>query len=494
MIYSINKFILHAIILSCFLNADIGHNNVVYEGKAGNIPLRVFVQLPGVVPGLADISIRVFADGVNKVTIQPQKQDKDRKSKSPPPDVAEPVQGETNLFSAQLWLMDFGSYNLDIKIYQGQRVERTSIPVNSIATKVAVMNQATSSVLWVLLGVLFFGGINIIRVGYKDSTEPPGTEPGQTKRKRSYIVTAITLLFFSAIIYGGKNWWDKIDLAYQQNIFQSLENKVDILNNGQADHISIEIVDELWVQGRIADLIPDHGKIMHMYIISDTYEQLAHIHPTRTDDRNVFIVKMPPFENGTYHLYMDITHETGFSHTMTNTFTYNTENTIYDPTILTVERDPDDSWMLNTIEDRITWKGNQPAYNAGDDIALQFKVSNNGTPVVLEPYINMGGHAALLKKDRSVFVHLHPIGTISMASQEMFQENYTQGVLDREDICFFGFADDSTGNYFNSNTSPNGEVNFPAIKLGTPGNYAIWVQVKSAGEVITQKFDFEVIL
>ena len=134
------------------------------------------------------------------------------------------------------------------------------------------------------------------------------------------------------------------------------------------------------------------------------------------------------------------------------------------------------------------------SYNAGDDIALHFKVSNNGKPLVLEPYINMGGHAALLKKDRSVFVHLHPIGTISMASQEMFQENYNQGVLDQEDICFFGFADDSTGNYFNSNTSPNGEVNFPAIKLGTPGNYAIWVQVKSAGEVITQKFDFEVTL
>ena len=150
--------------------------------------------------------------------------------------------------------------------------------------------------------------------------------------------------------------------------------------------------------------------------------------------------------------------------------------------------------MLNTNEDRITWKGKQPAYNAGDDIALQFKVSNNGTPAVLEPYISMGGHAALLKNDRSVFVHLHPIGTISMASQEMFQKNYTQSVLDREDICFFGFSDDSTGNYFNSNTSPNGEVNFPAIKLGTPGNYAIWVQVKSAGEVITQKFDFEVIL
>ena len=93
MIGTLNKFILRSIIISCFLNADIGHNNVVYEGKAGDIPLRVFVQLPGVVPGLSDISVKVFADGVNKVTVQPQKQDRDRKSKSPPPDVAKPVQG-----------------------------------------------------------------------------------------------------------------------------------------------------------------------------------------------------------------------------------------------------------------------------------------------------------------------------------------------------------------------------------------------------------------
>ena len=41
--------------LISILHADIGHNNVVYEGKAGDIPIRVFVTLPGVVPGLADI-------------------------------------------------------------------------------------------------------------------------------------------------------------------------------------------------------------------------------------------------------------------------------------------------------------------------------------------------------------------------------------------------------------------------------------------------------
>ena len=89
---------------------------------------------------------------------------------------------------------------------------------------------------------------------------------------------------------------------------------------------------------------------------------------------------------------------------------------------------------------------------------------------------------------------MHPIGTISMASKEIFEEEYNQGILGQEEICFYGFADDSTENYFNNNLSQNGEVNFPSIKLGKTGSYAIWVQVKSEGEVITQKFDFEVIL
>ena len=140
----IRKFLSTLFFLFSILHADIGHNNVVYEGMAGEIPIRVFIKLPGVVPGLADVSIKVFADNINKVTIQPNKKDKDRKSKSPPADIAEPIKGEKNMFSAQLWLMDFGSYSLDVRLYENQNVHRSSIPVNSIASKVIGMNQGTS--------------------------------------------------------------------------------------------------------------------------------------------------------------------------------------------------------------------------------------------------------------------------------------------------------------------------------------------------------------
>ena len=478
--------------LLSFLHADIGHNNVVFEGKAGDIPIRVFVKLPGVVPGLADISIKVLADDIQKVTVQPNKKDKDRKSKSPPPDIANPIKGEKNIFSSQLWLMDYGSYSLDIRLYQDQIVHRVSIPVNSISSRVLEMNQGTTILLSALLSLLFFGAINIIRIAYKDSTQPPGDHPTHGKIIKSYMVTGVSLIILSAILYSGNSWWKTIDTAYQNNIFQTLENKVEILDNGKEKFLSIEIVDELWKQSRMTDIIPDHGKIMHIYLISEDYESLAHLHPSRTDNNDIFIVKMPPLDFGKYSLFMDITHETGFSHTMINNIVYTKEN-VFSNSIKNIERDKDDSWILNSNENRITWKNQKHSYKSGDNIDLEFQVMKNGEPAVLEPYISMGGHAALLKKDQTVFVHIHPIGTISMASQEMFQENYIQSIVDQEDICFFGFVNDSTDNYFN-NTSPNGKISFPAINLENAGEYGLWVQVKSAGEVITQKFDFEITL
>ena len=53
----IKAYIFSLFFLLSILHGDIGHNNVVYEGKAGDIPIRVFVKLPGVVPGLSLIHI-----------------------------------------------------------------------------------------------------------------------------------------------------------------------------------------------------------------------------------------------------------------------------------------------------------------------------------------------------------------------------------------------------------------------------------------------------
>ena len=44
------------------VRAHIGSNDVFFEGTAGKYPVRVNVKMPGVIPGRAEISVRVTDD------------------------------------------------------------------------------------------------------------------------------------------------------------------------------------------------------------------------------------------------------------------------------------------------------------------------------------------------------------------------------------------------------------------------------------------------
>ena len=127
-------------------------------------------------------------------------------------------------------------------------------------------------------------------------------------------------------------------------------------------------------------------------------------------------------------------------------------------------------------------------FNINEDNNLTFQTQNLiGRPTVIEPYIQMGGHGAILKNDHSIFIHIHPIGTISMASQELYNQN---DEIESSGICYFGSPDDSLKIYLEDEKSI---LNFPPINLEQPGDYIMWIQAKSMGEIITQKFDFTVL-
>ena len=51
--------------------AHVGSPNIFFEGDAGAYPVRVMIRPPRVVPGLAEISVRVKTNGVSKVSVLP---------------------------------------------------------------------------------------------------------------------------------------------------------------------------------------------------------------------------------------------------------------------------------------------------------------------------------------------------------------------------------------------------------------------------------------
>src|SRR5262249_35861169 len=116
-------------------------------------------------------------------------------------------------------------------------------------------------------------------------------------------------------------------------------------------------------------------------------------------------------------------------------------------------------------------------FRAGRLDSLRFAVDGpDGAPAALEPYMGMLAHAAILREDGSVFVHLHPVGTVPMAAQEAFLRRIG------------GAAAMDHG----AHAQGEGGVSFP-YAFPKPGPYRLFVQVKRAGRVLTGTFAVPVV-
>jgi hypothetical protein len=120
---------------------------------------------------------------------------------------------------------------------------------------------------------------------------------------------------------------------------------------------------------------------------------------------------------------------------------------------------------------------------AGEDVSLEFAAQDqSGQPVEIEPYMGMLGHAALRRSDGSVFAHLHPVGTISMAAQDYFTAQASRET---------GQAAPMDHSMHLHHAGAGNTISFPYL-FPQPGAYRMWVQTKVAGEVVTGVFDLEV--
>ncbi|MCU1279998.1 MAG: hypothetical protein JWM53_3544, partial [bacterium] len=102
---------------------------------------------------------------------------------------------------------------------------------------------------------------------------------------------------------------------------------------------------------------------------------------------------------------------------------------------------------------------------------FRFRVEDaGGVAQPLEPYMGMMGHAAFVRSDGSTFAHVHPSGSVPMASLAALEG---------------APSDPHAAHAMKSGAT---EVAFP---YGFPraGDYRIFVQVKRAGRIETGVFD-----
>jgi hypothetical protein len=134
---------------------------------------------------------------------------------------------------------------------------------------------------------------------------------------------------------------------------------------------------------------------------------------------------------------------------------------------------------------RIVWERGSGPLAANAAMVFKFKVEDkDGNPAKdLEPYMGMAGHAEFVSSDMSVFAHIHPAGSASMAALEL-----ANGVPNGNEAIT---GDHAMPDGMPASELPSSEVSFP-YGFPKPGEYRMFVQIKRAGQVETGVFDAHV--
>ena len=464
--------------------AHVGSPNVFFDGDAGPYPVRVIIRPPDVIPGLAEVTVRV-RDGrkPGAVDVQPIQWQAGPKG-APPPDAAQPVPGAPATWTAQLWLMTASSYSVRVHAEGPAGQGTVLVPVSAVPVRVLGMSRGLGVVLAFLGLFLFAGAVSIVGAAVRESVLAPGEAPDARRRNRARIIATATALFLAWVLWGGKGWWDRVDGAIKENLFKPFHVTTTVRMSGARPLLRVAIDDQR--QEDSTPFTPDHGKLMHLFLLREPgLDVFAHLHPVPVspqETRNVFETLLPTLPPGTYRLYADVVHESGFPQTLVDKVTVPRSLAKGPPT------DPDDSWTdapslgaLTGAQASLFQGGggsllwHRTPLEAGRETDLRFELRGpDGRPAPIEPYMGMQGHAVITRDDGKVFVHLHPMGSINMAAQQLFEKE--AGV---NPSMHMGHG------------AAGSAVSFP-YAFPQPGRYRIWVQVKSGGQVRTGVFDAEV--
>lgn len=483
-------FILGILVLSAAIPAaaHVGSPDVYYEGDAGPYHLFVTVRMPQVVPGVAEIEVRCESGDVNAVQIVPLRLSGPGSNLPPTPDLAVVSKDDPQFFTGSLWMMESGALQVRIIADGTKGKGKLSVPVASFAQRTLPMEKPLAGLLVVLMLVLGIGVVSIAGAGAREASLERGEVPGPSDARRAKIVAVVTIILVAGLLYLGKSWWKLEDDSYQSRVdFYKPPIAETTLENGNRLILRAKGQDPRWSERiNMGEVVPDHNHLMHLFLIElPGMNRMWHLHPTLAEG-GAFVDDLPTMPAGRYQVFADVVDARGFPWTLVGTVDLPQINgnalTGDDSTWSGAAIAPGQEEAISQLRDggRMIWERGHGPLKANTAMAFRFSVADkDGKPARdLEPYMGMAGHAEFVRSDLSVFAHVHPAGSVPMASLEMAQAGLIGDTSSMQGGMTMAPA---------SGTLP-AEISFP---YGFPkaGSYRIFVQVKRAGKVETGVFD-----
>jgi len=494
------------------LSAHVGTNLVVLEGNAGGYPIRVMIDPPGVVPAQVPILVRVLAGTPTRVTVRAAQWNVGTKG-APPAEEAAIVPGAAGEWSHDLWIMTASTYAVYVAVEGPAGNGALVVPLQTSATRTLGMKQGMSAVLLVLGTLLVAGLLTIVGAATREGSLVAGERPTAARQRTARIATASTAGLLALALFGGSKWWQAEERDYKRRMFKPIRLTASIKAVDSERMLTIAVTDPAWLEKRFPPLMPDHGKLMHLFLIAQNDQRaIAHLHPLRIS-ADSFVTRVPALPEGRYLMFGDVMFQNGAQRTMVDTVDMPVAPVVAGEVALpagVIAPDPDDAWrVVNPAalggvaplssggSITLAADGAPLPLAAGRDVRLVVSVRDaNGNASVLEPYMGMSGHAMVLRKDAGVFMHIHPMGTASMTAQAQLKrrERGDTAMLDSASIAVaienaeHGEMSGPGAHGMQMSTDRAAALAFPFV-FPSAGDYRVFVQVKRNGVVETTAFD-----
>jgi hypothetical protein len=459
------------------LAAHVGSPDVFYEGTAGPYRMLVTIRPPQVVPGVAEIEIRTLTPGVKRIQMVPLRIT-NVKQYPPAPDVAQASKDDPTFYTGALWLMSTGSWKVRIDVDGDQGAASMAVPVPALSSRMLSMQTTVAAILIPLGLVLFFGLIAIAGASVREAGLEAGAVPDGSRVLRSRIVMLATGVFLSVVVWGGNAWWSSEAAGYGKIVYKPIGLQASV----DGSRMTLTLTDPGWLDRKTDDLLPDHGHLMHLYMIGvPAMDRVWHLHPELTID-STFSQQLPDVPAGKYVLYADVVHKYGIGETATATVDL---PEIHGQTLqgddaagsIPALGEADYNRNVTTLSDgyQLIWERPQAPVRARQPYEFHFRLLDaQGKPAgQVELYMGMLGHAAFVAADGSVFAHVHPSGSVPMPAIAVAQ------------------PDNPHAMHTMLQSGIPAEVSFP-YGFPKPGPYRIFVQMKRAGQVATGAFSVRV--
>jgi hypothetical protein len=353
------------------------------------------------------------------------------------------------------------------------------------------MDRGVALVLLPIGLFLVFGFVAIVGASVGQAQADPGQAIAPARVRRARIARIVAFGVALLVLFLSNKWWDLEAQAYDEKIYKPLALQPQLDERGW---LQLRLQDPGWLKFRVLDdLVPDHGHEMHLFAVrTPALDTLLHLHPQQHANGG-FSRMLPKAPAGTYRLFADVVHATGLP-----------ETAVADITLPAIDNNPpvdddseasepaatpvDPNRLTATLGDGgvMTWERERGSLKAKQPYLLKFRVDEgNGTPARdLLPYMGMPGHAIVLRRDLSVFAHVHPFGTAPMSSMALAS----------------GEAPDPHAAHMSMSmtmpmpTAPEALPPTVSFPYGFPreGDYRLFIQVKRASGVQTGIFDVHV--